>query len=75
MSLFALRELALAGSIVAGLTGAWAASAVAQQKTIPPIFSPNPSVGWIGIGEFQPVSGQVPPLKQDSRYPFVPNNN
>jgi hypothetical protein len=75
MSLFALRELALAGSIVAGLTGAWAASAVAQQKTTPPIFSPNPSVGWIGIGEFQPVSGQVPPLKQDSRYPFVPNNN
>src|SRR5580693_6501472 len=73
MSSFTLRELALASSIVAGLAASWAIPAAAQEKTSPPIFSPNLSVGWIGVGEFQPVPGQVPPLRQDSKYPFVPN--
>jgi hypothetical protein len=73
MSSFALRQLALAGSVVAGLATSSAVPAVAQEKTSPPIFSPNLSVGWIGVGEFQPVPGQVPPLRQDSKYPFVPN--
>jgi hypothetical protein len=58
---------------VAGLAASWAIPAAAQEKTSPPIFSPDLSVGWIGVGEFQPVPGEVPPLKQDSKYPFVPN--
>jgi hypothetical protein len=73
MSSFALRQLSLAGSVVAGLATSSAVPAVAQEKTSPPVFSPNLSVGWIGVGEFQPVPGQVPPLRQDSKYPFVPN--
>ena len=74
MSMFTLREhAALAGSIVAALVGAWAIPAVAQDKTSPPNFSPNPSVGWIGVGGIRPVPGTVSPLVQDPRYPFVPN--
>jgi len=73
MSLFAWREIALAGSTVAALMGAWAVPAVAQEKTTPPIFSWDLSVGWIGVGEFRPVPGRVPPLSQDPKYPFVPN--
>ena len=73
MSLFALRERALAGSIVVGLVGGWAVSAVAQQKTTSPIFSPDLSVGWIGQGDFRPVPGKVPPVTNDPKYPFVPN--
>ena len=53
--------------------GAWAVPAVAQEKTTPPIFSWDLSVGWIGVGEFRPVPGRVPPLSQDPKYPFVPN--
>ena len=74
MSMFTLREhVALAGSIVAALVGAWAIPVVAQDKTSPPNFSPNPSVGWIGVGGIRPVPGTVPPLVQDPKYPFVPN--
>ena len=74
MSLLTSKELALAGSIVAGLLpGAWAVPAVAQQKTAPPIFSWDLTVGWIGVGEFRPVPGRVPPVTNDPKYPFVPN--
>jgi hypothetical protein len=73
MSSFTLKELALVSSIAAGLAASWPVPTVAQDKTSPPIFSPNLSVGWIGAGEFQPVPGAVAPLKQDSKYPFVPN--
>jgi hypothetical protein len=73
MSLLTLRERTLAGAVVAGLAATWAIPAVAQQKTSPPIFSPNLSVGWIGVGEFRPVAGQVPPVTNDPKYPFVPN--
>jgi hypothetical protein len=73
MSSFTSRQLALASSIAAGLAASWPFAAVAQEKTSPPIFSPNLSVGRIGVGEFKPVPGQAPPLKQDSKYPFVPN--
>ncbi len=73
MSLFTWREIALAGSTVAALVAAWAAPAVAQEKTTPPIFSWDLTVGWIGVGDFQPVPGRVPPLSQDPKYPFVPN--
>ena len=73
MSLFTWREIALAGGTVAALMGAWAVPAVAQEKTTPPVFSWDPTVGWIGVGEFRPVPGRVPPLSQDPKYPFVPN--
>ena len=73
MSLFTWREIALAGSTVAALVAAWAAPAVAQEKTTPPIFSWDLTVGWIGVGDIQPVPGRVPPLSQDPKYPFVPN--
>ena len=46
---------------------------LAQQKANPPNFSPNPAVGWIGVGGIRPVPGKVPPLVQDPKYPFVPN--
>jgi hypothetical protein len=71
MSFSTLKDLALAGSMMAGLTLAWAEPAAAQQK--PPIFSPDLSVGWIGVGEFRPVPGRLPPVTNDPKYPFVPN--
>jgi hypothetical protein len=73
MSSFALRELARAGSIAAGLLGVWAAPAAAQQGATAPIFSWDLTVGWIGMGDFQPVPGRVPPITNDPKYPFVPN--
>src|SRR5947209_5763818 len=73
MSLFTWRERALAGGIVAGLVGAWAGPAVAQDKTTPPNFSWDLTVGWIGAGDFRPVPGKVPPVTNDPKYPFVPN--
>jgi hypothetical protein len=71
MSLLILRGGALAAGIVAGLIAA--ASAAAQEKTAPPLFSWDRSVGWIGVGEFRPVPGRVPPIASDPKYPFVPN--
>src|SRR6516225_5231184 len=73
MSLLTSRETALAGSILAALAGAWTLPAPAQQKTTPPVFSPDLSVGWIGMGEFRPVPGKVPPVTNDPKYPYVPN--
>jgi hypothetical protein len=74
MSLFTLRgRVALAGSIVTALVGACAVPVVAQDKTSPPNFAPDPMVGWIGVGGMRPVPGTVSPLAQDPKYPFVPN--
>ena len=74
MSLFTLRgRVALAGSIVTALVGACAVPVAAQDKASPPNFSPNPMVGWIGVGGIRPVPGTVSPLAQDPKYPFVPN--
>ena len=73
MALFTLRERALAGGIAAGLMGAWTVAAAAQQQTPPPIFSWDRTVGWIGVGDFRPVPGRVPPVTNDPKYPFVPN--
>ena len=71
MSWLTLRGGALAAGIVAGVTGA--GSALAQEKTAPPIFSRDLTVGWIGVGDFRPVAGRLPPVTSDPKYPFVPN--
>jgi len=47
---------------------------VLAQQT-PPVFSWDLTVGWIGMGEFRPVPGKVPPVTNDPKYPYVPNNN
>jgi hypothetical protein len=73
----ALGFRALAGSMVAALAGAWAAPVLAQQTppvSPPPVFSWDHTVGWIGMGEFRPVPGKVPPVTNDPKYPYVPNN-
>jgi len=72
MSLLTLRGGARVASIVvAGVMGA--GSAVAQEKTPPPIFSRDLTVGWIGVGDFRPVAGHLPPVSSDPKYPYVPN--
>jgi hypothetical protein len=64
--MFTLRDrVVLAGSIVAALMAAWVIPVVAKDKTSPPNFSPNPTVGWIGVGGIQGVPGTVSPLAQD----------
>jgi hypothetical protein len=74
MSLFTLRErAALVSSIVAALVGASILPGVTQERSSPPNFAPDPTVGWIGVGGIQRVPGTVSGLAQDSRYPFVPN--
>jgi hypothetical protein len=40
----------------------------------PPVFSPNPSVGWIALaGEFIPPATGPGPVQQDPRFPRVTN--
>jgi hypothetical protein len=74
MSLLTMRERALASTVAAGLLVAWAVPAMAQQKTTPPVFSADLTVGWVGVGEFLPVpGGGAPPLTNDPKYPYVPN--
>src|SRR5260370_35981173 len=73
MSLFTLRERALAGSIVAGLMGAWTGLAVPQQKPTPPLFSWDLTGGGIGPRHFPPVPGRVPPLPRDPKHPLRPH--
>ena len=73
MSLSTLRELAGAGSVALVFLGAGAAPAKAQQTVSPPIFSWDLNVGWIGMGDFKPVPGRVPPVSDDPKYPYVPN--
>jgi len=78
-----MLEIALRGgactfvaAIVAALAGAWAAPVLAQQTPpvfSPPVFSWDLTVGWIGMGEFRPVPGKVPPVTNDPKYPYVPN--
>ncbi|PWT84593.1 MAG: hypothetical protein C5B56_15365 [Proteobacteria bacterium] len=69
----------VAPSMVAAVAAAWTVPALAQQPPTappivsPPIFSWDLTVGWIGMGEFRPVAGKVPPLTNDPKYPYVPN--
>ena len=65
MSMFTSRALVLAGGI------ALLAAVPAHAQT--PVFSWDLTVGWIGMGDFRPVPGQVPPVTNDPKYPFVPN--
>jgi hypothetical protein len=63
-------------SVTAGLLAclmcAGAASALAQQS--PPDFSAS-NVGWISVGgEWTPLPGSPPPVKQDPAHRYVPNN-
>jgi hypothetical protein len=71
------RERVLAGGILACLLLTTSSlHAVAQQKAAPPDFSSN-HVGWVGTGaggNFSPVPGQLPPITNDPKYPYVPNN-
>jgi hypothetical protein len=67
-----VREAARRISIAAGVAAACVLPAAAQQAK-PPVFSWDLSVGWIGMGDFQPVPGRVPPVTSDPKYPFVPN--
>src|ERR1700757_1045243 len=72
MSFLTLRRGALvAGMVVAGVVGA--GSAAAQEKAAPPTFSRDLTVGWIGVGDFRPVPGHLPPVTSDPKYPYVPN--
>jgi len=81
MSSFNWKETVLAGTMLAGIV--WlvpAAPAAAQQNATRPDFSSS-QFGWVGAGGgfgvggevFAPVSGQLPPLKNDPAHPYVPN--
>src|SRR5258708_12309429 len=77
MCSFALSARFVAGSVLAGIIGATAATpALAQQKAGPPDFSSN-QVGWVGVNGggpgFEPVAGHLPPVSSDPAHPFVPN--
>src|SRR5262249_17772793 len=55
------------------LAGGWAVPVLAEQQAAPPVFSWDLTVGWIGMGEFRPVPGKVPPVTNDPKHPYVPN--
>ncbi len=73
MSFFGSKGLVLASSLLTCVSGVCAGPAVAQQSASPPIFSWDLTVGWIGVGDFEPIPGRVPPLTSDPKYPYVPN--
>jgi hypothetical protein len=62
----------LAAGLLAGLVCAGAAPALAQGS--PPNFSAN-NTGWVSVGgEWIPLPGSPPPVKQDPAHRYVPNN-
>src|SRR5205823_13882873 len=62
----------LAAGLLAGLVCAGATPALAQGS--PPEFSAN-NVGWVSVGgEWIPLPGSPPPVKQDPAHRYVPNN-
>jgi hypothetical protein len=62
----------LAAGLLAGLVCAGAAPALAQGT--PPDFSAN-SAGWISVGgEWLPLPGSPPPVRQNPAHRYVPNN-
>ena len=62
----------IAAGLLACLMCAGAAPALAQQS--PPNFSAS-NVGWVAVGgEWTPLPGSPPPVKQDPAHRYVPNN-
>ena len=62
----------LAAGLLAGLLCAGVTPALAQQG--PPDFSAN-KAGWVSVGgEWTPLPGSPPPVKQDPAHRYVPNN-
>jgi hypothetical protein len=62
----------LAAGLLAGLICAGIVPAVPQQG--PPDFSAD-KAGWISVGgEWTPLPGSPPPVKQDPAHHYVPNN-
>ncbi len=62
----------LTAGLMAGLICAGIAPALAQQG--PPDFSAN-KAGWVSVGgEWTPLPGSPPPVKQDPAHRYVPNN-
>jgi hypothetical protein len=58
----------LAGLIVSAVCASEAFAAA------PPVFSPNPSVGWISLStDFTPPKSGAGPVQQDPRFPRVSN--
>jgi hypothetical protein len=73
MHMVTSREWMLATTVMAGLWMVPISHAVAQQKA--PDFSSD-NVGWVGTGaggNFSAVPGQVPPVTNDPKHPYVPN--
>ena len=63
---------AVAGAVVAGLMFSSVASEALAAA--PPVFSPNPSVGWISLStDFSPPKSGAGPVQQDPRFPRVTN--
>jgi hypothetical protein len=62
----------LTAGLLAGLICVGIAPALAQQG--PPDFSAN-NAGWVSVGgEWTPLPGSPPPVRQDPAHRFVPNN-
>jgi hypothetical protein len=62
----------IAAGLLACLMCAGAAPALAQQSP-PNFFASN--VGWVSVGgEWTPLPGSPPPVKQDPAHRYVPNN-
>jgi hypothetical protein len=60
------------GATIVGLT--CAAEPLNAASNGPPVFSPNPSVGWISLStDFSPPRSGAGPVKQDPRFPRVTN--
>jgi len=65
-------RLSLTAGLLAGLICAGIAPALPQQG--PPDFSAN-NAGWVSVfGEWTPLPGSPPPVKQDPVHHYVPNN-
>jgi hypothetical protein len=66
----------LTSQLVAGVivSAVCAADAGFGATSAPPVFSPNPSVGWISLStDFSPPKTGAGPVQQDPRFPRVTN--
>jgi hypothetical protein len=66
-----MSRYSLTAGLLAGLICAGVAPALAQKA---PDFSAN-NTGWVSVGgEWTPLPGSPPPVKQDPSHRYVPNN-